>query len=70
MKEDIHHVLLIGALPVAQFPGLAVGMLLDGVEHLLAAADFEDFVDLLERLLVQTAQGPAPWRMYTGVNCP
>ena len=26
MEEDIHHVLLVGALPVAQFPGLAVGM--------------------------------------------
>ena len=57
-KEDIHHVLLVGALLVAHFAGLAVGMPLDGVEHLAAAADLEYLVDLGERLLVQTAQGP------------
>lgn len=58
IQENIHHVLLVGALLVAQFTGLAVGVPLDGVEHLAATADFEDFVDLGERLLVQPAQGP------------
>ena len=57
-KEDIHHVLLVGALLVAHFAGLAVGVLLDGVEHLATAADLEYLVDLGERLLVQPAQGP------------
>ena len=56
IEEDVHHVLLIGSLFVTQFAGLAVGVLLDGVEHLLAAADLENPVNLVERLLVQTAQ--------------
>ena len=57
-KENVHHVLLVGALLVTQFAGLAVGVPLDGVEHLAAAADPEYLVDLGERLLVQPAQGP------------
>ena len=48
IEEDVHHVLLIGSLFVTQFAGLAVGVLLDGVEHLLAAADLENPVNLVE----------------------
>ena len=54
--EYIHQVLLVGPLLIPHFAGLAVGVPLDGVEHLAAAAHLEDPVDLGERLVVDAAQ--------------
>ena len=70
VAEDVHHVLLIGALFVAHFAGLAVGVFLDGLEHLAAAADIENAADLIERLLVDAAQGSGPVAHVDGRELP
>ncbi len=56
--ENVHHVLLVRSVGVPHFAGLAVGVALDGLEHLAPAADLENAAYFVQRLLVQTAQRP------------